>query len=350
MKLFNFKKKRSSIILFNGFSSSTNDFVSLNPYLNHFNIVKLVHFPSDIDENGRKVDTRYDVWLDNTYKKLKEIKDESDFLVIVGFSSGSILACYFAELLKVDRLVLISPMFNYQDFTKGVEKTVSSIRTNIVNRFNPIHTVKSFSNIGRFLKNPIKNWKYLAKVNLTPLTKPQTVLLFPLFSIFEEELGKVDHAIAKLSKWAVERRNIDDVNFGESQEPESVKEEKSNKKLVSKISKQLNKIIPEEFKNLTSQNVVNILKLLAFCDKNFTKIECPTLIYLALHDEATKEIDISKLTERIKHPSCTIISYPIDDHNLFGSVKSKEVCENIIEFTKIPKKRWLNKKKQQEED
>jgi esterase/lipase len=333
MRLFGISNTQNGqgIILINGFSTSTNDYLSLYPYLTKFQRVELVHFPSDINENDDKVDIRYDVWLSSTLSKIEEVRRTTNYVVLVGFSNGAIPACYLAQIAKVDRLILISPVFRYQSFDDNVENIFLPVKSNNVNRFSSNQTLKT---IGSFLRNPIRSWRLFKKTNLSKINEQQTILSFPLFNLFDEGANIIDSALSKLSEWAKgKKKEQNSSEYGAKNELVVIEDDNiPNKRIFKNMVKQLSKIMPDEFKNLSSQSVMNILRLLSYCDHNFDAVNCPTLIYYGLKDDALKDVDIKKITSRIKNDALKVIAYPSNEHNLLGSIYSEDICNEVIRF------------------
>lgn len=110
MKLFQFKKEDKPVIVcFHGFGRRQRDeFLPLLAYFNDYEIL----IPELYDIHNSKDDAWVD-WVHRAEKTLDEVASRGKRIILVGFSMGGVLASYCASKANIDKLILISPAFEY---------------------------------------------------------------------------------------------------------------------------------------------------------------------------------------------------------------------------------------------
>jgi len=78
----------------------------------------------DYYELDRK-DASYELWLHNVQAFLDQYKDEP--MILIGFSLGALIACHFESRYMVEKLILISPAFDYRRFEEVKRKEPDGI-------------------------------------------------------------------------------------------------------------------------------------------------------------------------------------------------------------------------------
>lgn len=329
------------IVLINGFSAAFNDYEPLMPYLGKSKNVMIISLPGDPSEIDAKDFIPYQEWLavheaaiDNLKKRVKE-------LYIVGFSVGAVPACYFAQRFSCQRLILISPVFNYDTFDDSATSVVRIVRSMALvgpGKADPINSVKSIWNLRKFFEEPKKNFGELFKVRVGPLMNPSNILLFPIITLFDDELAAIDKAGGKIVKKIAQRNYADfdyndsDLEFGRYETPRVEKVKNKFAKKFDDFFTNLKKVIPADFVNLTSEGVYNMLKLLAYCDHYTDSIGADTKILIGFQDATMVNSDLKKVMDKITSTYKKVVGFPTDEHSLFASPYFHEVAEDVIDF------------------
>ncbi len=330
--------RKIGVVLINGFSASYNDYEPLMPYLKKSKNVLIISLPGDPNDVAANDYIPYQEWLKVHGESIEQLKKKVKELYIVGFSVGAVPACYFAQLYKAQRLILISPVFNYDTFDDAATTAVRVVRSMAIigkGKADPINSVKSILNLGKFFKEPKKNLGTLFKVRIGPLTNPANILLFPIITLFDDELDAIDEAGGKLVKKFAQRKyadfdySDDDVDFSKA------RIEKKQPKLVKGFDNffhSLKRVLPAEFVNLTSESVYNMLKLLAYCDHNTNQIDSDTKILIGYQDATMVNSDLKKVMDKMTSNCKKVVGYPTQEHSLFASSYYQEVSEDVIDF------------------
>lgn len=338
--------RKSGIVFFNGFSSNNNDFEPLMPYFKKCKNTLIISLPGDSNNVLNRDFIKYDEWITLHAEAIRELAKKVKHLFIIGYSVGAVPASYFADKFNPEKLILISPVFSYQKFDDAATSMVRMARNTVIGRgkTDPLNSIKSFKYIGTFFKNPIKNFGYLFKVKVGPLMNPSNILLFPIVELFEDELSAIDNAGGKVVNMIANRKyqeydfGDDDVLFADSKKEklvEMVKDDKTKTKssaFFDSMFKNVVKMLPPEYQNLSSESVYNVMKLLAYCDKYTTTIHSLCLIMSGYDDNTKARNDLSKLLSKIDKGKTKMLSYPTQDHELFASEYYYDVTIDIIKF------------------
>jgi esterase/lipase len=333
------------VILINGFSSNNSDYETLMPFFSNHHNMMIISLPGDPNDITLKDYMPYKEWLSFYDKAIAELKNATTSLVIVGFSIGAVPACYFADKHQADKLILLSPIFNYSTFDDAATSVVRMVRSSLISKEknDPINSVKSFKHLGNFLRNPKLNVKSLFKLRVGPLLRPSNILLLPIYTLFEDEIKSIDAftvkiankiANTRMAEFDFSEQDIVFANKDEAKEVESLNQEKLNqeKKFVNTVFRQLKRILPDDFKNLTYESVYNMMRLLAFCDRYTSMIQSRLLLLQGYLDKEIVSTSVAKILEKFPLDNKKIVSYPTAEHNLFSSKYYQDVAEDIIDF------------------
>lgn len=335
-------KKSDAVVLINGYSSQNNDFETLMPTLRFNRNVLIISLPGDLGEAEDDF-LKFDEWIKIHSDAIESLKKKTKRLLVVGFSIGSVPALYFASKFNADKVALISPVLNYETFDNSTTALVRMARSTIISKGknDPINSIKSLRFIGTFIKNPKKNWAQLFRVRLGPLMNPSNVLLLPIVTLFEEELDKVDSVGSKIVNHFTKRKYNRDFDFETEEDifnkSESKKEVKATtetekKNLFTSVFKQVRKNLPPEFANISSANVYNMMKLLAYCDKFTKEVKGRITVYRGLDDITVSDSSIKAVLSKGTHFSNRVISYNTDMHYLFASEHYGFVASDLLGF------------------
>ena len=333
------------VVLINGFSSNNSDFETLMPFFSNHHNMMIISLPGDPSDISLKDYMPYKEWLAFYDKAIAQLKANSSRIVIVGFSIGAVPACYFADKHKADKLILLSPIFNYSTFDDAATSVVRMVRSSLISKEknDPLNSVKSFKHLGNFLRNPKLNVKSLFQVRVGPLLRPSNILLLPIYTLFEDEIKSIDAFTVKIANKIANSRMSEfdftepDVVFANKDQTKDLAELnrdklEQEKKFVNTVFRQLKRILPEDFKNLTYDSVYNMMRLLAYCDRYTSMIQSRLLLLQGYLDKEIVSTSISKILEKFPLDNKKIVSYPTDEHNLFSSKYYQDVAEDIIDF------------------
>ena len=338
--------KSTGIILVNGFTTNNSDFETIMPHLKHHQELMIISLPGDPNDISLKDYLPYNEWLKFNNENIQRMRERVKKLIVVGFSIGSVPACYFADKFKADKLILLSPVFNYATFDDATTSVARMVRSTIISKGknDPVNSIKSLKYIGEFLKHPKQKLGQLFRVRIGPLMRPVNILLLPIYTLFEDEIQSIDSFTAKVVN-KITRAKYEEFDFTDedvifatddktSTEIDKYNDEKQQKenKFVASVFRQIKRILPPDFVNLTYDSVYNMLKLLAYCDKYTSSIYAKLLIIEGRNDKELMNSNIDKLLVKFPLDNKKIISYPTDEHNLFGSKYYQEVSDDIISF------------------
>jgi esterase/lipase len=337
--------KDVGVVLINGFSSNNSDYETLMPFFSNHHSMMIISLPGDPTDISLKDYMPFGEWLNFYNKAIAELKANTTQLVIVGFSIGAVPACYFADKHKADKLVLLSPIFNYSTFDDAATSVVRMVRSSLISKEknDPLNSVKSFKHLGNFLRNPKLNVKSLFQVRVGPLLRPSNILLLPIYTLFEDEIKSIDAYTVKIANKIANSRMVEfdfteqDIMFANTNDKkdlEMLNKDKleQEKKFVNTVFRQLKRILPQDFKNLTYESVYNMMRLLAFCDRYTSMIQSRLLFIQGYLDKEIVSTSVNKILEKFPLDNKKIVSYPTEEHNLFSSKYYVDVAEDIIDF------------------
>lgn len=126
MNLFNTKKKNKTVIVcFHGFGRRrTDDFL---PLVEHFKNEEVI-VPELYNIHDPK-DNQWTDWVSRAEDTLNQLAQQGKRVILVGFSMGGVIASYCASKPNVDKLVLISPAFEYFNLSNA-STVISSLFEN----------------------------------------------------------------------------------------------------------------------------------------------------------------------------------------------------------------------------
>ena len=334
---------KEAVVLINGYSSENNDFATLMPSFRRNKNLLILSLPGDL---GAAEDDfiKYDEWVNMHSAAIESLKQKTKRLLIVGFSIGAIPALYFASKFQADRTALISPVLNYDTFDNSATAMVRMARSTIISKGknDPINSIKTLKYVGTFIKNPKKNWAQLFRVRLGPLMNPANVLLLPIVTLFEDELNKIDTIGGKVVDKLTNKKYGRDFDF-ESEE-EIFKQKKDGKKspasdeiegkksMFASVFKQVRKNLPPEFANISSANVYNMMRLLAYCNKYTSVYSGKIAVFTGLFDDSVSSQSILNVLSKSSHEEKKVIQYNTNQHYLFASNQYGQVAADLLAF------------------
>lgn len=336
--------RKVGIVLINGFTPHPNDFEPLMPFLKNTKHVLALSLPGDPNDISSDTYVPFKEWLEVSLKAIQTLRESTDFLYLIAFSVGAVPALYFATKIPFDKVCFHSPALEYATFDESTTSLVRMVRSTVLSkgRSDPVHSVKTFRFIKDFIQAPGRNLGQLFRVRVGPFMNPSNILLFPIVTLFEEELSNIDEAGGKLVKKMAYKKyqdydfQSDDLTFGEdnitferSEEPKKVAKPLQ---LYRTLFNRVKRILPPEFTNLSSESVYNMMRLLAYCNKFSAKIDVPMRIFYGHFDPNVKAEAIRLLLEQNQTLNAKVVTYPTNEHHLFSSPYYAEVTKDSIQF------------------
>ncbi len=334
--------KKDAVIMINGYSSENNDFATLMPSFKRNKNVLIISLPGDV---GTSEDDfiKYDEWIKMHSDAIQDLKAKTQRLLIIGFSIGAVPALYFASKFNADRTALISPVLNYDTFDNSATAMVRMARSTVISKGknDPINSLKTLKYVGTFIKNPKKNWAQLFRVRLGPLMNPANVLLLPIVTLFEEELNQVDAVGGKIVDKLTNKKYNRDFDFEseedifnqkKSEKPVKPSELDTKKNMFSSLFKQVRKTLPPEFANISSANVYNMMKLLAYCNKFTKEFSGKLMIQKGFYDENVTAKSVENVLARSTHVDKKVVEYSTNQHCLFAATQYGTVASDLLAF------------------
>lgn len=334
--------KTDAVVLINGYSLENNDFETLMPSFKRNKNVLIISLPGDLGHAENDF-MKYDEWIKLHSDAIEQLKTRTKRLLVVGFSIGAVPALYFASKHKADRTALISPVLNYDTFDNSATAMVRIARSTIISKgkTDPVNSIKTLKYVGTFIKNPKKNWAQLFRVRIGPLMRPSNVLLLPIVTLFEDELNKIDAVGGRLVDRFTKKKYYKDFEFESEEEIFNQKKKskeitaqdsESKKSMFASIFKQVRKSLPPEFSNMSSANVYNMMRLLAYCNKFTNEYNGKMTIFRGFYDEDVTMQSVKNVLAKSLHEDNRIIAYNTNMHYLFASPQYGSLAADLLGF------------------
>lgn len=334
--------KKDAVVLINGYSSENNDFETLMPSFQRNKNILIISLPGDLGQAEEDF-IKFDEWIKLHSDAIEALKAKTKRLLIVGFSIGAVPALYFASKFKADRTALISPVLNYDTFDNSATAMVRMARSTILSKGknDPVNSIKTLKHVGTFIKNPKKNWAQLFRVRLGPLMRPSNVLLLPIVTLFEDELNQMDAVGGKLVDKITKKKYSRDFDFESEEEIFSKKkgskevvatDNETKKSMFASIFRQVRRSLPPEFANISSANVYNMMRLLAYCNKFTHEYEGRLTVFKGFHDENVTSQSVKNVLAKSNHLDNRVIEYNTNMHYLFASDQYGLVAADLLAF------------------
>lgn len=120
------KHRDEAIFIVHGFSKRR--WHALDPLIKHLeNQGYLVYYPSIYDPLNEK-DNVATQWVMRVIEKAKTIAAKHKHVYVIGFSMGGVIASVIASKIKIKRLILLAPAFEYITFENVKNKVVKTLR------------------------------------------------------------------------------------------------------------------------------------------------------------------------------------------------------------------------------
>jgi esterase/lipase len=336
--------RKVGIVLINGFTPHPNDFEPLMPFFHKTKHVLALSLPGDPNDISSDTYVPFKEWLEVSLKAIQTLRESTEALYLMSFSIGAVPALYFASKIAFDKISFLSPALEYATFDESTTSLVRMVRSTVLSKgkSDPVNSVRTLRFLKDFAQAPGRNLGQLFRVRVGPFMNPSNILLFPIVTLFEEELSNIDEAGARLVKKIAYKKyqdydfQSDDLTFGEDnityERTEEIKKTAKPLQLYRSLFNRVKRILPPEFTNLSSESVYNMMRLLAYCNKFSTKIDVPMRIYYGHFDPNVKPEAIRLLLEQNPSTNAKIVTYPTNEHHLFSSPYYIEATKDSIQF------------------